>query len=985
MYTIISKVDINKGNYESVFLYTVNASFSGISGNAKDIQIRMFIPEYLTMYLGDIADHVKEIKEEQIEGGKNVIFDFGEIEDLGIAVRLGFGINFNDLAKSGQKFKLNSAIYIDDVLETDNIADEIELEVIPRFEISREIVLPAATPSPGSEVYFKVVLENFEDLGGEINNIQIICNATDEFQIDEDFEVIGEDVSDKFKDDRYDNVKGEMLEGNIVFNIPEYKGQRYQFIYKGKINNDVAIGDKVVTFIDWSINDIEEESDINTIVLADKIYSVSIPIYGPDFTIPLEYIGYEFNIKNTGNQPLENVSIEEVLSNKISYYEFKTGIFHISGINKEIDAEYSISYTTILGETGVLGPFNTNKNETVDLQFILDEEDNIRTLKWELIQLSVGVESKVPPKIDGIVKEDTELNNSIINQLEFKYLLDGEEEEIPNSKSTMVQNTCYLNTTFSQSLNNIPVNPGTTLTYSIGASCRESRLIDPIIAFLLPKELEYIDSATISYTDYFKDSATPKLPPAVIIENINENGDSFVKFEFKDEYSFDFRQKSNFEITFNAKVKIGATGEFETFMILNTFSATEYIPSNSDLYRDDNNIANDDNVSYIYAKSSENSNKILFYVSTKSNKKVKGVLDSEYLEEPFIGSTTSGSNIEYKISITNIGNVPLEKVEIVDILPHVEDKSVLFTEVERESEFSVYAISEIKSTILDNENNKTDATFDVYYSDSYNPVRFGPSFNTIGIDDNWSLTIPDDLSNLKSFKIITKDVKLNPSEVIEVTVLATAPTGVPLENVAWNSFAADTMYKDINNVETHMLAIEPEKVGIEVVDTPEDKGIVNGFVWFDNNKDGMPDVNEKGMNDVGVVLVNEDNIVIDYAFTNPDFNNNDGYYTFNNIVFGNYKIVFFIPDKYVFTTTVLDQVIGNKVNMKTDSTDIFTINENNRELIINGGLIDKPLISIEELLEVNNSVNKTFKNVIRNQLLITMKMEDVSKLIEDLK
>ena len=165
MYTIISKVDRVKGNYEDVFIYTLNASFSGISGSTENTKIKMFIPENLILYLGDIEDHVKEIIEEIVPGGKNVIFDFGTIEDLGVAVRLGFGLAFNpNIAISGDTFNLITGIYIDEVLEVEYKAEEILLEVIPRYEIARQVVLPAIEPAAGSEVYFKTTLENFGDL-----------------------------------------------------------------------------------------------------------------------------------------------------------------------------------------------------------------------------------------------------------------------------------------------------------------------------------------------------------------------------------------------------------------------------------------------------------------------------------------------------------------------------------------------------------------------------------------------------------------------------------------------------------------------------------------------------------------------------------------------------------------------------------------------------------------------------------------------------
>ena len=819
--------------------------------------------------------------------------------------------------------------------------------------------------------------------GKEVNNLKVICNFSDSgnITVDESYAVIGKDVSDKFKDNRYDNKLGNFVDGKVEFDLPSYKGQKYEFIYRCIIDENINVGEEITTTGVLSIDSVDEPLEVHTITLNDKVYSASIPVYGPVYTLQKEHIGYEFYIKNAGNQILENVISVEILPDEIEYYKLQTGIFHISGINEELIESYEIFYTTVLGDNGKFGPFNTNVNSTVDLQFLLDSGDNLATLTWDLPALSIGIENKTPTKIDGIVKETVPTNTTIVNELDLSYVVEGNTEIVTNSKSTIVQDTCYLNTSFNQNLKNRPINPGTVIRYSVGATCRESRLNNPIIAFYIPKELEYLGNADISYNDYFEDKLTPSLPEAIIVENVDEVGGKFVKFEFKGDKAFNFRQKSNFSINFDAQVKIGATGLFTTFMILNTFNSTEFIPEESDIYRDEERkITNDPNVSDIYAKSIQRSNQILFFVSTKSNKKVKGNLDSEYLEEPFIGSATEGGNIEYKINVTNIGNVELEKIEIVDIMPHIGDSSVLFNNISRESDYNVYTITEVTAKLIRGIEEET-LQFDIYYSNSFNPIRFGPSFNVIGADDNWTKTIPENLIDLKAFKVVTKDLKIYPNDILEITVIAKVPTGGPTLLVAWNSFAAQTIYKSLEGENTFTLAIEPEKVGIEVKDNPIGKGKINGLVWFDKNKDGIPDIDEQGINNIVVTLVDEEDKVVDYAITTLDFNNNDGYYSINNLDYGTYRLFFFIQNKYAFTIRNDLDINGNKVN-SNGFTDYFVINENNDEFIINAGVINKGKIPTSKLLEVNKSANDTLKNVIRNQLLMTMKMEDTKKLID---
>ncbi len=984
MFTLITQVDRTKGNYEDVFIYTLNAGFSGISGNIENAEIRMFVPDYLDIFFGDIEEPVKEKREEIVTGGKNVIFDFGAIEDLGVAVRLGFGVVFKQDTPSGTSFELQTQMYINEVMEVEYLNEEIILEVIPRFELSRDVVLPSIDPAPGSEVFYKVTVQNFGDLGGEIQNLRIVCEGSNNIQIDSTFPVNGVDVSSKFADNRYDNTAGTFVGNTVEFELPAYKGQKYEFIYKAIIAEGLDIGAELVTLTNWSIDSVPEEQDVNTITLGEEVSSAVIPVYGPNYTLQNEYIGYEFNIKNTGNQPLQTVVVSETLPQEINYYEFKTGTFNFAEIKLAIDVEYFVDYTTVLGDSGQFGPFSTLESSTVDLQFILDAGDNLATLTWNLVQLSVGMGSNNPPKVDGIVKSDVIDNTTIVNDFELTYIVDTELERVPNSKSTLVQNTCVLNTNFSQTLTNVPVNPGTTIRYNIGATCRESRLVDPIIAFLIPKELEYIGNASISYSDYFPNSEVPVLPEGIIIPDINENGDSIVKFEFKDETSFNFRQKSNFNISFDTRIKIGAQGIFETFMILNTISAIEVIPDSSENYRDLNDIAGDPRVSSVYAKSRSNENRILFFVSTKSNKKIKGNLDTEFLEEPLVASATSGGSVEYLISVTNIGNVELEAVEIVDILPHIGDTGVVQTGSSRQSGYGIYTIDEIRAKVIKENGDIEEAGFEIYYSESYNPVRFGPVFDVIGVDDDWQLTTPENITDIKSFKLITTDSKLNPNDKLEISILTVAPVGTPIDSIAWNSFAANAVYKNLEGIDTQMLAIEPEKVGVQINDTPVGKGVINGYVWFDENKDGIPDITENGINDIAVFLVDENDIVVNFSFTVPDFNNNDGYYSFNNLDYGNYKIKIYKDPKLTFTVKNTTIEEGSKINPSTGETDVFIIDDLNNVIQVNAGLITKPKITIDKLLEVNESANQTIKNVIRNQMLIGMKTEDTIELINQL-
>ncbi len=95
------------------------------------------------------------------------------------------------------------------------------------------------------------------------------------------------------------------------------------------------------------------------------------------------------------------------------------------------------------------------------------------------------------------------------------------------------------------------------------------------------------------------------------------------------------------------------------------------------------------------------------------------------------------------------------------------------------------------------------------------------------------------------------DVILKRYVRLVVSILAKGPIGVPEDNKAYNSFAvrADIIN---NGVITLMSPAEPNKVSVRVGNS--DKASIGDFVWLDENKDGLYDPSEAGINGVTVEL-----------------------------------------------------------------------------------------------------------------------------------
>ncbi len=977
MATIITTVDKTIGNYQDVFLYEMNVSFQGIVSKSFEAKITFFIPEFLEIYLGDIEKPVQSVTQINVDDGVLYTLNFGKMENQGIAVRIGFGLAFTPFASSGISYVFNPSLWVDNEEQNQQSAQPIEILVTPRYEISQKIVLPTATPSAGSFVYYLVSLQNFGDLGGVVEDIAIEIVLAEQLVVDTTFEIIGKDKSTgKFKDNSADEIIGSVQSNVISFNISRYKGELYQFLYRVKVVESALIGESLISESRFTIASESKGQDSFSFVLGEEIQNVSINLYGPDYALPNGLFAYECKIQNSGNQLIEDITFTLTLGQDVQYTSMQTGIFEISALDELLDGEYEILYTTFLGERGSLGTYRADDNLGVLFASVLKDGDNIETLQWKLPLLRIGVSEKSPPRIFGKVKSNVTIGTAVLSNFNAIWKVGDTTQQRDANQTTIIDNIAVLRPYYRSSVNNAPVRPGDAIRYTLGATTRSSHLPNPIFATILPAQLEYIGAETFKYNDIFG-SQTPELPPVKIIENWNENGDTLVKFEFNEQYSSDFAQAGNIRISFDCKVKIGAKGNFSTFNLLNVLKGDIEIPTEMAVYRDANEISGGLSKSNEYAKTSAYVNTILFFVATSTIKKVRGLLDESFLMMPDIAQTLQGGEIEYLLNIRNIGNADLIELEVVDILPHVGDTGVILPKVQRGSQFKVSLAGEVIAKLQPQNKN---ANIEVYYSQEVNPMRFGANFTQIQGVNDWDINPPENLLTVSAVKVLVKGV-LKPNEWLEIQLKGFAPVGVRADMIAYNSFAVRAFYEDSFNAKKEMLAIEPNKVGTLVEDLPQDKGEINGISWIDNNANGLPENSEYNIDDVGVVLYNEKGIPLRAVFTSTTQTGEKGNYSFSGLGFGRYYVRFFIADDiYRFTQQKANFSAGSIADEKTGLSVAIDINAKNQKLSANVGVIPKNQLFLNDILKVNRSARSVLRNVVYNQMLLTMKQEHTVEL-----
>ena len=252
--------------------------------------------------------------------------------------------------------------------------------------------------------------------------------------------------------------------------------------------------------------------------------------------------------------------------------------------------------------------------------------------------------------------------------------------------------------------------------------------------------------------------------------------------------------------------------------------------------------------------------------SVTASKFVRGSLDTVYSRYPQFGDTDASGLATYEIYMYNYGFEGLEKLEIVDILPHIGDYSLTTGEA-RNSEWNTELASPIEierftvgGTWVDD---AAHISGDVLYAATYNPcyqnsagqikVATGlnePSSKSCSSSDFDALN-PD--VGARAFALIWED-DVNPIQLgdgirvrFQVRQLLSDPDPISNE-VAWNSFAVTGTQTD----GTELFSTEPLKVGVRSI--ASDLSGIGNLIWNDLNANGRQDIGELGLPDISVSI-----------------------------------------------------------------------------------------------------------------------------------
>jgi uncharacterized repeat protein (TIGR01451 family) len=296
----------------------------------------------------------------------------------------------------------------------------------------------------------------------------------------------------------------------------------------------------------------------------------------------------------------------------------------------------------------------------------------------------------------------------------------------------------------------------------------------------------------------------------------------------------------------------------------------------------------------------------------------------------------AGQKIYYKITLKNNGNIPLDSIRMVDILPALNDHTVLNCNTPRNSTGFVSLTSTLK--------NPPGINTSIKYSADSSPVRtqFLGFPNPVACESgSFGPLNGIDIQTVRAFQIDYGNSVLLPGDSNVYIYSAQVPTGSLDGTHAYNTFAVTATVPMSSSGNDRLSAAESQNVGITIINPVCQ--CVKGIVWIDSIQNGVQDSQEHGINNIPVLVYDSATNVLKDS-SNTTFSAaaipTPGNYQICNLPAGSYYIVAEIPDSLINPpkpdsngVVITDTLI---VNQRTPS---FTINcsnttNNTRNIII---------------------------------------------------
>ena len=616
---------------------------------------------------------------------------------------------------------------------------------------------------------------------------------------------------------------------------------------------------------------------------------------------------YNLDFQIDGTEGLDDFCVVDTMPEGVEVRVIYFGGFYTSGLNLPENI-VTISYTTNLNGPQVIAgsPFSRwigNGGGAIDVGTDLGlpsgGPEYITSLSWCFGDVPAGFGAYDPIGLGFRVRSDAPVGIAT-NCIEFTTTTPNPDMIEDCVDMIIEENTNRAVIYPSKDIRNLPpsgkYNPGDTIEFNILALSSPGStvpLVDPQILDLLPEELSYVPGSW-----NIASGSDPMSTSPVFTETPNYNGSGRTLLSWTwigDQIEIENRVYINFKAAIDENALAGNNIFHNASAIYGDEITTCYGYQEADIY----DINNNGDTAELLCFDSTRIN-INGLISLESEKLVKGQLDTAYTKFPDVAHSVPGGISDYILEVRNLGNMAMDSIVIIDILPSAGDIGVIDT-TGRDSRWRPNLVSTVS----------TPPGVTVFYSTAANPCRDSEGFvstGPVGCDiPNWSSTPPTDITTVQSLKFEFGSTLLQPQDSIQlawamrVPVNAFSTLGTPPDSIAWNSFGF--IGKRTDNGQT-ILPSEPVKVGIELEEITSNG--LGDFIWLDINQNGIQDSGEQGINSIRVELYKDDgdgitNISQD-TFINFTLTANGGFYLFPNLEDGDYYAVFYPPTGMDITT-----------------------------------------------------------------------------------
>lgn len=667
---------------------------------------------------------------------------------------------------------------------------------------------------------------------------------------------------------------------------------------------------------------------IETTTLVAPIISANTSNYGCGNVYPGNTFNYQWSFSNAGNVPLDNVTIIDSIPANIRLDQsnaYRGVRFDALSYLNHVEYQTNLTGTTWVSHTYTnsfdLVPILPIGEYFTKIKFVLNSPFPANTYLpgYQVLTFLPAYEPISPETVNNC------------------FVWNSTTAGIPNLATRTNCFNCYVlypRPATSKMLYQVSNSPSCNALLSIGqnitfvgtvtADAGYSDAQDPVVAMLIPNGYLFVSQLFNAGTSGILTAPTLQIIPNYIV--VGGVSKDLYRWTFPSGAGTILPYSKNFSVSATVQVTAGlsSSGTYITDFIATSANTTAYQPENiwAGSITDTGDLDLDGNVTETFPITTNDYCCYACHISSaasmESRKWVKGELDNDYSRYPDFGFTVQGGEANYKLIVSNTGNIPMKDIKVIDVLPFIGDIGVI-DPTPRNTQWRPNLAGPIAAP----------AGITVYYSTVSNPCRdevkqpSDPSpFPTGCSTANWSVTPPLDITTVQAVKIDFGTKVLAGGDSLIFNWPMRAPVDAPVNNeIAWNSFAFAATRTDNNNP---LIPAEPIKVGIKVQDP--DPAIYGDRVWLDIDHDGIQDVGESGVSGVLVDIYRDNgdgiaNINIDTKidFTITDDNGN---YLFPNLDPGNYFAHFILPIGY--TTSPAN--IGTNDSLDSDGVTTIVTN-----------------------------------------------------------